>query len=113
MALLAALLILVAWPASLMGRDEHLIANIYRTGGALLLALGAWMVRPGSRRRAHEAVEPGWKSLVVAGLIGSLLITGVAALVPALGNPWVSGWLVSGVVGGGCVALVSFATYGR
>lgn len=91
------------WLASLAGRPEVLATNAFRVGGALLAAAVAWLVY-----RRHGRKPPATRYLVV-GVVGSLAVTALSVPVPALGWYSASGWLVSGIVGGGAVALARYA----
>ncbi len=87
------------WLGSLAFAGEDWITNLARVVGAAAAAV----LYLATRRRGQGVP---WAALVFVGIIGSLLTTGVSALVPPLGVWTAAGWLVSGAVGGAMVGLV-------
>jgi hypothetical protein len=106
LALLAALVIPLVWLASLSGSPDHRTANFFRVAGALFGGSIAW-----TAQRAL-AGSTSWKACLGGGVAGSLVITAVSVAVPALGHYAASGWLTSGVAGGGMIALALYAVRG-
>lgn len=96
---LAVPLILVVWLGSLAAEPPLLQANLIRVCAALIAAGIAW--------GSYGQDRPGlpWQRCLAAGVGGSLLVTGISVVVPALGHFSAAGWLVSGVVGGAAVVL--------
>ena len=93
----------LAWLASLGGDAELLRANAARTLGAVIAGAAIW-----ARARGRVDALP-WSRFVVAGIIGSLVVSGFSLAIPALGPVTAAGWLMSGVAGGGAVALAAYA----
>jgi peptidoglycan/LPS O-acetylase OafA/YrhL len=108
LALVAALVLPVAWLVSLRSEPDFLWANLFRVIGALLAAAGTWALR---RRREGRGAS-SWQSLLAAGVVGSLAVSVLSLPIPALGRITASGWLMSGVVGGGMLALALYAVRG-
>lgn len=102
-AVVGALALPLLWLGSLAGRPDVLTTNGFRVGGALVAAVVVWGLDH-RRRRA-----PPRTRYLVAGVVGSLIVTALSVGIPALGRPTASGWLLSGIVGGGTLALVLYA----
>ena len=100
--------IVVAWLGSLSIEPTLLRANGFRVLGALLAAGIAWA----TDRQGRDGKGLPWQRCLAAGVVGSLLVTGVSVLVPALGGFSFAGWLMSGVVGGAVVVLAGYALTG-
>jgi peptidoglycan/LPS O-acetylase OafA/YrhL len=100
-------LIPLAWLGSLAAESALLHANIIRVLGALLTGGIAWV----THNRSHERGRGGlpWGRCLAAGVVGSLAVTGISMLAPALGGFTLAGWLMSGVVGGVMVVLAGYA----
>lgn len=106
LAALGALLLPLAWLLTLGADPVGQTANYFRVLGAIFGAGAGWIlltVRGG---------RPTWKSCLVGGVAGSFAMTAISIAAPALGDYAASGWIVSGFVGGGMVALTSFAVRG-
>lgn len=105
-AFLGCVLLPVAWIASLGGDPDYRVTNLVRTVGALL---GAGVVL---RLRWEDPGIP-WGSLVTGGMAGSIAVSALSVMIPALGRYAAPGWLMSGAVGGAVVALGLLALRGR
>jgi hypothetical protein len=96
-----ALLGLVALPAAWLGSLALLsglwVTNLARVAGGLV---AAGLLLTGRKRPSLP-----WPRLLVAGIAGSLVVTGLSVLFPALGAWRASGWLISGAVGGAMIGL--------
>ncbi len=97
-ALLALLLLPFIWIATLGGPPDLRLTNLARVVGALVGAGLVWRLR-----RGVGAIP--WGSLLGGGIAGSLAVTLLSVLVPALGEPFGAGWILSGVVGGAMFGL--------
>ncbi|CAN5729471.1 hypothetical protein BH23GEM11_BH23GEM11_00400 [soil metagenome] len=102
--------ILLLWFGSLAAEPDLLRANVLRVLGALVAAGIAWFThRPeGGRTRGKLP----WQRCLAAGVVGSLAVTGVSILAPALGGFTFAGWLASGIAGGAIVVLAGYALTG-
>lgn len=105
LALLGILGLPAVWLGSLAFGAGDWATNLVRVAGALLAAGLFWGVR-----RPLSGLP--WGKLVLAGVVGSLVATGLSALVPALGVWTASGWFVSGAVGGAMIGLGLLAAGG-
>lgn len=106
----AVALILLAWFGSLASEPALLQANVFRVLGALVaagIAWATWRPVPGRGR-------PGlpWQRCLAAGVVGSLAVTGISILAPALGGFSFAGWLASGIAGGAIIVLAGYAVTG-
>jgi hypothetical protein len=106
----AVVLVIVAWFGSLAAEPALLRANVIRVLGALVAAGIAWATwRPAGTRSQGKLP---WGRCLAAGVVGSLAVTGVSILAPALGEFTFAGWLASGVAGGAIVVLAGYALTG-
>ena len=97
------MLLPLVWLATLAGSTDVLATNAFRVAGALLAGASAWIWH----RRERSSLSVG--RVLAMGVVGSLAVTALSVALPALGRFTVSGWLVSGIVGGGMVALAVHA----
>ncbi|TVP45599.1 MAG: hypothetical protein EA350_08610 [Gemmatimonadales bacterium] len=106
----AVALVLLAWFGSLAAEPGLLRANVLRVLGAVVGAGIAWA----TYQRGHGARRDGlpWQRCLAAGVVGSLAVTGISILAPALGGFSFAGWLVSGIAGGVTVVLAGYALTG-
>lgn len=105
-----ALLGMVGLPAIWLGSLVLMAAdwgtNLLRLTGALAAAALYW-----STQRQRDGLP--WGRLLIAGVVGSLLVTFLSVFIPALGAWSASGWLVSGALGGVVVGLGLLAVGSR
>jgi hypothetical protein len=107
----AVVLILLAWLGSLAAEPALLRANLMRVLGALVAAGIAWATWHRGRAREGRGGLP-WQRCLAAGVVGSLAVTGISILAPALGGFSFAGWLASGIAGGAMVVLTGYALKG-
>jgi peptidoglycan/LPS O-acetylase OafA/YrhL len=106
----AAALVPLAWLGSLYPEPALLQANMFRLLGALVAAAIAWVSSGRGDGRSREGLP--WQRCLAAGVVGSLAVTGLSVLVPALGGFSFAGWLTSGIAGGVIVVLAGYALRG-
>jgi len=106
----AVALILLAWFASLAADPALLRANVFRVLGALVAAGIAWATYGRGHGRGQDGLP--WQRCLGAGVLGSLVVTGISLLVPALGGFSFAGWIASGIAGGVIVVLAGYALTG-
>ncbi len=106
----AVALILLVWLGTLAGEPALLRTNGLRVLGALVAAGIAWVTCDRGGGRDREGLP--WQRCLAAGVVGSLAVTGISILAPALGEFGFAGWLASGIVGGGMVVLAGYALTG-
>jgi hypothetical protein len=106
----AVAVIFAAWLGSLATEPELLRANLIRVLGALIGAGIAWSTWHPPEGRARGRLP--WQRCLAGGVVGSLAITGVSILAPALGGFSLAGWLASGFAGGAMVVLGGYVLTG-
>ncbi len=104
-AFVALVLLPVIWIGTLVGPPDLRITNAARVTGALVGAGMVWRRRP-------DAASIPWGALMGGGIAGSLAVTLLSVVVPALGQPFGAGWILSGVLGGAMVGLAMLALRG-
>jgi len=107
----AVALILLAWLGALAAEPDLFRANVIRVLGALVAAGIAWATHRPAGGRSQGKLP--WQRCLSAGVVGSLAVTGVSMLAPALGGFTFAGWLASGIAGGAMVVLAGYALTGR
>lgn len=107
LAFVGAVLLPLLWLASLAGVPAHQTANYFRVIGALFGAGAGWIIL------SFRGDPVSWRTCLGGGVAGSLTVSAISIVVPALGPFAASGWLMSGVVGGGMVTLLLFAWRGE
>jgi hypothetical protein len=107
---MAVALILLAWLGTLAAEPDLLRANVTRVLGALVAAGIAWATHRPAGGRSQGKLP--WQRCLSAGVMGSLAVTGVSMLAPALGGFTFAGWLASGIAGGAMVVLAGYALTG-